>query len=463
MARAHTAHAGTSATTHAPSLTVRPLPHHVLLLCLSGRLDTTSATTLAHDLDRYLQQTATTPRQLVLDMTDLAPPSTAALHALDERTRHLAHTPVPIITNTPRVQQVFALTPPPGLRVHPTLAAALAALPTHPPLPTTAQHDAPCQSLHEGPPAGLHREPYDNPRKGPREGLREGPGEEPREELQIELYGMRAKSRTSAVIGIAQGMLLDRYDLTGPPAAFALLREASQQHNVPMRILASAVVTAPAPASDTAWFPGRLHTPPPRLDLLEPTQTHLRDRHQVLRTLVYEAITLADADAAEVHLTNRAFDDALILEAHAGLTPAYRDRLALVTGPPALCAQACTHAETRFVPDITADPDLAAAAEGRAALAAGTRALYAVPAITDAGHCIGTITVHRTHPGPWLTHAQQTALHTLATDLAIWRSWYGRTVVLDALEHLHTHAPGAVCRSGAPSAPAPPGPPRPHA
>ncbi|MER6472845.1 GAF domain-containing protein [Streptomyces collinus] len=449
MTRAHAPHTGTSTTTHAPSLTVRPLPQHVLLLCLSGRLDTAGAAGLARDLDQYLRQKATPPRRLVLDMTDLAPPSTAALHALDERTRHLAHTPVPIITNTPQVRQVFALTAPPGLRVHPTLAAALETLPSHPPGPTAAPEAA--RTTAPAAPSADSR----------REGPGEDPGEEPREELQNEVYGMRAKSRTSAVIGIAQGILLDRYGLTGPPAAFVLLREASQQHNVPMRILASAVVTAPAPPSDTAWFPGRLHTPPPLLDLLDPG-THLRDRHQVLRTVVFEAITLADADAAEIHLTDRAFDDALVLEAHAGLTPAYRDRLALVTGPPALCAPACADARTCCVPDIAADPHLAAAPEGRAALAAGTRALYAVPALTDTGHCIGTITLHHAQPGAWMTHAQQTALCTLAADLALWCSWYRRTVILDALEHLHTHAPGAARTSTAPSAFAPPGPPRPH-
>ncbi|MET8585868.1 GAF and ANTAR domain-containing protein [Streptomyces collinus] len=436
---------------------MRPLPQHVLLLCLSGRLDAAGAAGLARDLDQYLRQKVTTPRRLVLDMTDVAPPSTAALHALDERTRHLAHTPVAIISNTPQVRQVFALSPPPGLRVHPTLASALENLPAHPPVPATAPTASPITAPTVSPTAA----PADFRREGPGE----DPGEEPREELQNELYGMRAKSRTSAVIGIAQGILLDRYALTGPPAAFALLRDASQQHNVPMRILASAVVTAPAPASDTAWFPGRLHTPPPHLDLLDPAETHLRDRHQVLRTLVFEAITLADADAAEIHLTNRAFDDALILEAHAGLTPAYRDRLALVTGPPALCALACADAHTCFVPDIAADPHLADAAEGRAALAAGTRALYAVPALADAAHCTGTITLHHAQPGAWMTHAQQTALRALAADLVLWRSWYRRTVILDALEHLHTHAPGAAGTSSAPSARsafAPPGPPRPH-
>ncbi|MGW3136590.1 hypothetical protein [Streptomyces sp. NPDC001139] len=35
--------------------------------------------------------------------------------------------------------------------------------------------------------------------------------------------------------------------------------------------------------------------------------------------------------------------------------------------------------------------------------------------------------------------AGRTELTALAADLAAWRSWYRRTVVLDALEYLHRH------------------------
>jgi hypothetical protein len=97
--------------------------------------------------------------------------------------------------------------------------------------------------------------------------------------------------------------------------------------------------------------------------------------------------------------------------------------------------------EPIFVADVAADPDLAGAEEGLAALATGTRALYAVPALTETGECAGAICVHRMRPGRWMTAARHTALAILADDLAAWRSWYRRTVVLEALEYMHSHAP----------------------
>jgi hypothetical protein len=42
-------------------------------------------------------------------------------------------------------------------------------------------------------------------------------------------------------------------------------------------------------------------------------------------------------------------------------------------------------------------------------------------------------------PGAWPTDGQREELTALAGDLAARRSWYRRTVVLDALEYLHRH------------------------
>ncbi|MFJ4582667.1 ANTAR domain-containing protein [Streptomyces echinatus] len=236
------------------------------------------------------------------------------------------------------------------------------------------------------------------------------------EETSGELFGLRAKARTSGIIGIAQGILVARYGLPGPAAAFALLRAGSQHHNVPLRLLASAVVTAPPPRTAREWFPGRRHTAPP-----------------------FGALEFAEA--AEIHLSDAVQDEALLMEAHHGLDAAYRDCLALVTGPPAVCARARAAGRPVTVPDGAADPELAGHAVGRAALAAGSRVLYATPMVTEDGGCSGVICVHRSEPGAWLAAGEAAALDSLARDLAAWRSWYRRTVVQDALEYLHAHGP----------------------
>ncbi|AGS67352.1 ANTAR domain-containing protein [Streptomyces collinus] len=347
------------------------------------------------------------------EMAGLELISTAALRLLDAHTRHLAE-PVAVVTTAPHVRQALATTP--GLRLYPTLAAALAGL------PTTAGPPDLRPETQTGPPAvGASTE-----------------------ELRSEVFGLRAKARTHAQIGTAQGVLYERYRLNSPTQGFDLLREASQHLNVPLRVLASAVLTAPPPPTPGGdWFPGRRHTPPPTLGLLSTGGLDTRDRRQVLHTAVNDALTLtdADADAVELHLTDPAQDHALVLEDHAALTPAYLDTIALVTAPPALCARARDRAQAVTVADIATEPAFADSPPGRAALAAGTRALHAQPAVTVHGDTLAVITLHRREHGLWMTNAQHTALETLAADIATWRSWYRRTVILDALEHLHTHAP----------------------
>ncbi|MGW1911766.1 GAF and ANTAR domain-containing protein [Streptomyces sp. NPDC002076] len=257
-----------------------------------------------------------------------------------------------------------------------------------------------------------------------------------------EVFGLRAKARTGGIIGMAQGILIARYLLPAPADAFALLRAASQHCNVPLRVVASAVVTAPPPLTAQLWFPGRRRTPPPALGLPQAGPVDPRDRRQVLRAALYAVVTLGDADAAEIHLIDKVQEEALVLEAHHGLDAAYRDCLALVVGPPAVCARAQAEGRPVTVADVAADPGLAAHPVGRAALAVGSRALHSVPMTTASGDCNGVITLHRVEPGAWLHPGQAADLDRLAHELAAWRSWYRRTVVQDALEYLHAQGTG---------------------
>ncbi|MGW1065220.1 ANTAR domain-containing protein [Streptomyces aureus] len=396
------------------ALTVTPTDERVELLCLSGVLDTLAADVFGQELEARVRRSRDTGRRLVLDLTGLRLVSAAALQVLDLATRNLTATPVLAVVGAPHIRELLLLSPPAGLRSFPTLAAALASLPTTDESPDGAA---------AGP---LAREPQD--------------ALSGRTALRQEVFGLRAKNRTGPIIGVAQGILRERYDLPDLDAAFGLLRDASQHLNVPLRILASAVVTAPRPRADGPWFPGRRHTPMPAMTLLGVGESGHDDRRTVIESAVDDVMTFTTADAAEIHLTDAALDDALVLEGHAGLDAAYHDQVALLTGPPALAAQARAAGEPVFVPDIAADPVLGTSAMGRAALAAGSSAVYALPALTGDGSCMGVITVHRHRPGSWMNAAQRTALGALATDLAAWRSWYRRTVVLDALEHLHTQA-----------------------
>ncbi|MFD5636969.1 GAF domain-containing protein [Streptomyces sp. NPDC127077] len=390
------------------TLTVRRVMDGADVLCLSGILDTEGAAALGHELTAHLRA-AGSNRRVILDLTGLRLLSAAGIHVLDAHTRHLSEHPVLVIVSTPHVREIFTVAPAPGLHVCPTLDAALAALPEIAPHRTV--------------------------------GTADGPEDQTDDDQADDDLGPRTKARTSAVIGMAQGIVLERYALPGLQAAFDLLRETSRRHDVPLRVLASAVVTAPRPAGrSSGWFPSRPPTPPPSPELLDVPEQGAYDRRQLLRTLVHQVVAVADADGAEVHLTDQALGNSLVLESHSGLDAAYRDHVAQVGAPPAVCARARLLGRPVLVADVTTDPDLVATEVGRAASAAGSRALYAVPALAEDGACVGVITVHHARPGPWLTHVQLTALRNLANDLARWNSWYRRTVVLDALEHLHAQS-----------------------
>jgi putative methionine-R-sulfoxide reductase with GAF domain len=383
-------------------VTVQPVTDQAVVLRLSGTLDADGVGALGRELDLRLRRADERGQRLVLDISGVRQVSTRALvDALDAHTRHRAAGPVLVAGATAQIRGMLTTAPLPGVRLYPSLEGALA---------TVGRGSA-------------------------------GPAEETGQYLPAEtgseIFGLRAKARTSGVIGIAQGILIARYGLPDPAAAFALLRAGSQHHNVPLRVLASAVVTAPPPLTDGKWFPGRRHTPPPVLEPLQEERVDPRDRRQVLRAAVYAAVTLADADAAEIHLTDRGQDEALVLEAHHGLDAAYRDCLALVFGPPAVCARVREAGRAVTVEDVAAEPELAGHAVGRAARAAGSRALYGIPMITDGGDCNGVLTLHRAEPGAWLSPGQRAALDGLAHELGAWRSWYRRTVVQDALEYLH--------------------------
>ncbi|MFC8427590.1 ANTAR domain-containing protein [Streptomyces sp. NPDC057253] len=379
-------------------LTVLPASDRARVVCLSGALEDDVCERLARELGQHLDTAARQGQRLVLDLSAVEFIGDAARQALRSATDHLAREPVPVVAAASAgaaLERVHAV----GLHVYDTLADALLSLPRTPDLGASTTPDT-----------------------------------------RSEVFGMRAKARTTALIGMAQGMLIERYGLSGSDVAFALLRRGSQHFNLPLRVLASALLTAPPPQTDETWFPGRTtHIPPPAAGFLSAHGVAAGDRRQVLVAALHEAVVRCEADAAEVHLTDPAQDDVLFLEEHHGLHAGYWDQVALVTGPPVVCARAQRDLAPVTVPDVATDPALADHPAGDVLLAAGSRAVHSHPLIAADGHCTGTVTLHWAKPGSWLTTAQERGLDTLAAELAAWRSWYRRTVVLDALEYLHRH------------------------
>ncbi|MFB7651564.1 MULTISPECIES: ANTAR domain-containing protein [unclassified Streptomyces] len=387
------------------------------VVCLTGSLNAEACPRLERALGRHVREAARKGQRLILDLAAVPTVSAAARRTLQQATAHLTKTPVLVVAAAPAVREVLERCPLAGVRLRDTLADALTALAPLPP------------SLSTGP--GMPAEDELRPAAETKE-----------DDLQSEIFGMRAKARSSALISIAQGILIARYGLPGPAAAFDMLRAASQHLNVPVRVLASAAVAAPPPMADAAWFPGRRgHAPHPDALFLRDRDVNAKDRSRVLTAILTEAVALSDADAAEIHLTDPAHGNALLLEQHHNLDAAYRDQTALVTGPPAVCAQAQQRLAPITVDDVAADASLANHAIGRALLTAHTRTLTSVPLVTADRHCTGVLSLHWKTPAVRLTAGQQQLLNTLANETAAWCSWYRRTIVLDALEYLHQNHP----------------------
>ncbi|WP_340374088.1 hypothetical protein U5640_02135 [Streptomyces sp. SS7] len=60
-----------------------------------------------------------------------------------------------------------------------------------------------------------------------------------------------------------------------------------------------------------------------------------------------------------------------------------------------------------------------------------------MPLTTGSGACVGMVSAHVDRPLDGLRTAQLTALEALGAQAGRWLAWHERTVLLDALEHLH--------------------------
>ncbi|MFE9674110.1 ANTAR domain-containing protein [Streptomyces sp. NPDC006259] len=376
----------------------------VTFLQVRGTLDASNADDFSHALASHLARAEVTETHAVLDMTDVHLSSAAAVRALDQVTRGLAAAgrPLPIVQPRPHVREALRLAGLPGIRPHPTVESAL-------------------QGLRAAPDTGGPPVPAD-PAPLPAGG-----------DPLAELRGLRAKLRSSALIGVAQGILLERYGLPTASVAFDLLSSASQHCNVPVRVLASAVVTTPPPGRASV----RSDRPPvPAAPFLARADVSPVERRRVLDAAAREALAVTGARSVDLLCVEEA-QDTLVLEARCNLGEAFADVFAEVSHVRAPCTVARATLRRVVVESVATDPVFADARMREALLAEGTRSLYCAPLVDGAGTGVGVVSAHWPAAGRWLSGPQERALEALAHTVATWHDWYRRSVVADALDHLH--------------------------
>jgi anti-anti-sigma regulatory factor len=259
-----------------------------------------------------------------------------------------------------------------------------------------------------------------------------------RDDFDAELMTLRAQVRTYPLITRAQGVVQERYRISSSRAA-SLLEETARRFEIPPRTLAAAVIDAPRPASPAEpWFT-RPRTPPPAAAFLRRSSTDPADRDQVLDVLLDEALGITDTANADLQLVDPALD-VLVLERQQGFSTEFQDFFAHVGDEGTACAAARRSGVRVTVPDVASDPIFAGHASREVILESGTRAVQSTPMLGRTGHCIGMISTHYDRAGRRLTASEEAAMDALTGETAGWLGWYERTVVRDALEHLHRHA-----------------------
>ncbi|MER7107190.1 ANTAR domain-containing protein [Streptomyces sp. NPDC000229] len=253
--------------------------------------------------------------------------------------------------------------------------------------------------------------------------------------LRDQVRHLQAQARHRPLIAEAQGILKERYRLADAEAAFALLQLASQRFNVRLRTLAAAVVRLERPGdrSDT-WFPGRVKHPAPALDSLAIDDASHAHRGAVLSAVLSQTMAVTTTHMGNVQIGDHTAGG-LWLEKHEGLSDDFVDFFHFVGEDGTACAQAAKDLAQVTVRDVATDPVFTEDAR-RTILQAGSRAAHSVPLVSG-GRCVGMVSAHFEQPIQDLHAAQLKALEHTGRQVGRWLTWYDRTVVLDALEHLH--------------------------
>lgn len=226
-------------------------------------------------------------------------------------------------------------------------------------------------------------------------------------------------------------VVCERYRVDTPDTAFALLTAASQRHNVPIRLLAGALLDVREP-SGGQWFPGRRRQAAPRLPF-KPGSTPGSTMARALDLMM--ASTCSRFGSAQ---TVDPFHAGLSLDHQRGFEPDFVETFAQVTDGTA-CSLAYHTREQTVVADIATDDRLRGTDQTNL-LNARVRAVQSTPLLAPSGHCLGVISTHYSDRADLPPAAELSHVQTVAEQVGGWLDWYRRTVVFDALEDLHAQA-----------------------
>ncbi|MFS4091344.1 GAF domain-containing protein [Streptomyces sp. AF1A] len=377
-----------------------PTTGRLTILALYGDADAGS--------DLYSALHASGPAQLVLDLGGLHRLSPTAAETLYRfAASAAAHGRPMLLVGCPaEVAAVLARARPPGVSGHeqfPTVSEALAAVLA--------------RTLVSAAPSGARPPPL---------------------ELRPHVLLLRHALLARALVGRAQGMLMERYGLRDARVAGALLWAVAREHRAAPLRLAAAIIQAPAPRPGARWFPGRGPAARPAVGFVTAPADRPLPLPVFLDALRDAGCAITHTHAAGVQLIDPS-DNTLWLESSCGL-PAEFVRFFAVTGDTGTCCGEAARKNERIVVDDVASSPYFDEPSRAMVLAAHSRSVQSTPVPGPAGRPQGVLSTHHERPGHVFTGTELGALDAVAREAGAWLDWYRTTTLLDALEDLHRRA-----------------------
>lgn len=371
----------------------------VIVCAAAGELDASSAASLPA---RLLDAVGPGHSCVVLDMVGVTLVSAAGARALTDLAATLAETGCRLLLAScgPAVRDVIWQVGTPRDVSHSSVAAALSAYRAEPGEPVPAM---PTERL------ALLRQQADN---------------------------LPDPLRTRPLIAGAIDELRERYRLPDSATAFTLLQHSSQRYNVKLRSLALAFLSAPPVRPERPlWFGGRHRAPAPPVTFGSHHQQWQGSRGGFLKEVLDSALSIMDSEAGYVQLADH-FLGGLQLESQRGLPREFRQSFGHITGTDSASGAAFASGQPA-VGELSRQLDPHTRKTLRKQ---GLRYVYSIPLLSAEHPGMGVVsTLHLDVPacGPLERSAE---LDEVSAQSATWLHWYQRTVVLDALEHLHNAA-----------------------
>jgi hypothetical protein len=213
-------------------------------------------------------------------------------------------------------------------------------------------------------------------------------------------------------------------------AAFDVLREVSQRHNVKLRVVAAGMI---APASARS----RPVTARPKLPFTARGRP-CTNRAEVVTELMRVVIGRSGAERGTVRLHDLVHGG-LQLEGWRGFSQEFADTFSYVSGDDTSCGHAFSDAAQVVVTDVDSSPLFSESAR-EALLANDVRSCVSTPIVDNDGEVRGMVSTHQPRRDVVPTEAELGQLRRLAGQCGRWLQWYDHLVLPTVVAAVHDAA-----------------------